>query len=607
MCHWDKKIKMTPYIILENANAHSGSFDTLIETIQEFSDLRGNFGMKFQPFKFDQIAMPSFRAYELYKKLFFDELQWKKIISKCSDTKDVWIDIFDEYTCTIVEKNLNTIYGLKFQSSILYNSVVIGLLSELDLSDKKIIINIAGIELNRLIGIIEAFESRLKPEEVILQVGFQAYPTKLADSGLSKINLIRENFPTHQISFADHIATEDLNALYSPVIAFTMGAQYIEKHICKSGDKPLYDHFSSFNREQFDGFLSVLENYKESLDNEYINQREIEYLNHAIQIPVLNKDLKAGQIIDTESDLVFRRSGEPGLRADELTELIHRDHYILGNNKSRGDTIKIEDLKKPVIGVIIGGRLKSKRLPKKLLRKIGCLTAVEACIRSALRFKEVNHVVLATSHLEEDAALENFTYTDQAQFIKGDPDDLLARFISTIDEFNLDIVVRATADCPYLSDEIFEHLLDSHFKSGADVSRPKDFAVGTSMSIGNAQAYQKAREYFPNPELSEYLIYYFVNNPDHFRLNICKLPPQLVRDYRLTLDYPEDLELLDSIEKHLNEHKLEPSVTNIFKYLDENPELAKLNKYHTLVYESDDDLIQRIRIDTAIDTPKSSF
>ena len=591
---------MTPYIILEHANAHGGNFDTLIETIDEYSDLAGSFGMKFQPFKFDQIAVPSFKAYELYKKLFFSESQWSEILLRCSKTKDVWIDVFDEYTCKIIEQNLPLIYGLKFQSSVLYNSVVTGLLSKLDLSNKKIIINIAGIEQSALEKIIETFESRLNPEEIILQVGFQAYPTELADSGLSKIPSIKKDFFEYQISFADHIDAEHRNAIYTPVFAFLMGARYIEKHIRKSGGKPLYDHYSSFDREQVDSFLIALTDFEASLDNDFINEREKEYLSHSIQIPMLNKDMEAGQIINIDSDLMFRRSGESGLRADELTELVQRDHYILANDKLKGETIKIEDLKKPVIGVVIGGRLKSKRLPKKLLRKIGKLTAVEACIRSALRFKEVNHVILATSHLEEDAALSEFTYSKQAKFIKGDPDDLLARFITTIEKFDLDIVVRATADCPYLSDEVFEYLLDSHFASGADVSRPHHFAVGTSMSIGNAQAYRKAREFFPSPKLSEYLIYYFINNPAHFRLNICDLPPDLVRDYRLTLDYPEDLELLDAIEKYLTESKLEPSASNIFEYLDKNPQLAEINKNHALVYETDHELIERIKSDSTI-------
>jgi spore coat polysaccharide biosynthesis protein SpsF (cytidylyltransferase family)/sialic acid synthase SpsE len=573
-----------------------------METMQEFSDFSGGFGMKFQPFKFDQIALPSFRSFELYKKLFFTEQQWREIISKCRETKDVWIDIFDEYTCKIVEENLPSVYGIKFQSSVLYNSVVVGLLSKLDLSGKKVIINISGIELSELAGLINTFESLLAPEELILQIGFQAYPTELADSGLSKIPLLKTNFPKYRISFADHIAADELDAIFAPVIAFSMGATIIEKHICKSGEKPQYDHFSSLNREYFDRFYDSILVYSESLNSDYINTREANYLERSIQIPVLNKDLKAGQIISTDSDLNFRRSGEPGLGADELIKLIHNEHYILGNDKKKDETIKIEDLKKPVIGVVIGGRLKSKRLPGKLLKSIGSITAVEACIRGALRFKEANHVILATSNLEEDAPLANYTYSEQVKFVTGEPDDLLARFITTIDEFDLDIVVRATADCPFLSDEVFEHTLNSHFRKGADVSRPLDFAVGTNMSVGNTQAYRKVREYFPNPKMSEYLIYYFVNNPKHFRINILTLPQELIRNYRLTLDYPEDLELIDNIEKHLNENKLEPSATNIFNYLDENPQLSDINRNRTLVYESDNELIERIRKDSTLET-----
>jgi N,N'-diacetyllegionaminate synthase len=43
------------------------------------------------------------------------------------------------------------------------------------------------------------------------------------------------------------------------------------------------------------------------------------------------------------------------------------------------------------------------------------------------------------------------------------------------------------------------------------------------------------------------MTWYFRNNPDHFKLNIVSLPEAYVRNYRLTLDYAEDLEMFEAL------------------------------------------------------------
>ena len=69
--------------------------------------------------------MDDFEWYSVYKKLYFNLNDWKEIINKASLTKDIWIDVFDKYSISIINDNLNNVYGLKLQASILYNKEVI--------------------------------------------------------------------------------------------------------------------------------------------------------------------------------------------------------------------------------------------------------------------------------------------------------------------------------------------------------------------------------------------------------------------------------------------------------------------------------------------------
>jgi len=128
-----------PYFIIEAANTHGGDFEYLLELIDAFEEYREGFGMKFQALHPDRIATKDFPYYDLYKKLKFNKDQWETVINKVAETKDVWLDIFDTYGVEVLKDNISKVYGIKFQSSVLYNIEVFNALATSDLSRKKII------------------------------------------------------------------------------------------------------------------------------------------------------------------------------------------------------------------------------------------------------------------------------------------------------------------------------------------------------------------------------------------------------------------------------------------------------------------------------------
>ncbi len=123
------------YNILEVANTHGGELAYVEALLEEYQGFQGNFGIKFQPFKFDRIATEDFAWYEVYQQLYFTPEEWQHIIQKAKETKDVWIDVFDTYSAEIVANNHADIVGLKMQASVLYNYNLLGALAELDWSE----------------------------------------------------------------------------------------------------------------------------------------------------------------------------------------------------------------------------------------------------------------------------------------------------------------------------------------------------------------------------------------------------------------------------------------------------------------------------------------
>ncbi|MDX6190127.1 N-acetylneuraminate synthase family protein [Flavobacterium sp. Fl-318] len=587
------------YTIIEVANTHGGDINYIKELILQFSKFSGNFGMKFQPLHPDKLATKDFEWYPVYQELLFDSSEWNDIISLAGNTKDVWLDIFDEYGVQILEENHSKIYGIKLQVSVLFNYAVLNALSKVDLSQKKLIINVASLDLNEIEYFLKKYEDNLNPEEILIEVGFQGYPTLLQDSGISKIKKIKDIF-SKRIVFADHVDRESDYAVWLPVLAIASGADIIEKHVLLENAETKYDMYSSLGVSQFIKMVEGINNYEELLNADFINERECQYLEKSIMKPLLKEKKEKGEYLSIENDFEFKRSGKEGLNSKEIKGLIS-DFHIISTSKNKGDTLQKEDFKKASIAVIIACRLKSTRLKEKALLKIGDLTSVEFCIKNACKFDNVNNVVLATSNLDSDLPLKDFTYNQSVIFHQGDPEDVVQRYLDVTRKLQTDVVIRVTADCPFIDNEICKVLLKSHFESGADYTAAKNAAVGTNLEIINVQALEKVKSYFPSADLSEYMTWYFMNNEEYFKINLVDLPEDLVRDYRLTLDYDEDITLFNKIYENLGSASTF-TLKDVFKLLDENPELEKINGHIKLKYKTDQSLIDTLNAKTKITT-----
>ncbi|MEO8254202.1 MAG: N-acetylneuraminate synthase family protein [Flavobacterium sp.] len=587
------------YTIIEVANTHGGDIKYIKELVSQFSSFKENFGIKFQPLHPDKLATKDFEWYSVYQQLLFDSLEWNDIINLAKETKDVWLDIFDEYGVQILEENHSKIYGIKLQVSVLFNYAVLNALSKLDLSQKKVILNVASLDLNEIEYFLSKYEESLNPEEILLEVGFQGYPTLLQDSGISKISKVKNAF-SKRIVFADHVDRESDYAVWLPALAIASGADIVEKHVLLDNAETKYDMYSSLGISQFEKMIEVINNYEDLLKAEFINDREVLYLEKSIMKPLLKEAKEKGQYLSIEEDFEFKRSGKNGLNSKQIKDLISTFH-ILSITKNKGEALQREDFKKASIAVIIACRLKSTRLKEKALLKIGDLTSVEMCIKNACKFENVNNVILATSNLDSDLPLKDFTYNESVVFHQGDPEDVIQRYLDITRKLKIDVVVRITADCPFIDNEIYEILLKSHFDNGADYTAARDAAVGTNIEIINVQALEKVKSHFTSAEYSEYMTWYFMNNPEYFKINLVDLPEHLVRNYRLTLDYDEDIILFNKIHENLAPNG-NYTIRDIFNLLDTNSDLPSINGHIQLKYRTDQSLIDILNSKTKIKT-----
>ena len=591
-----------PYVVVELANVHAGDKGHLLELIQTYKRLDyPRKGLKFQIFKPDEIALQDYEWFPVYEELYFGPEIWSEAIALASTGGDVWLDIFDGYSIDVLVTNSLHIRGIKLQASVLENSEVFERLSRLDLAKLLLVINVSGFELSEIYDLIRKFDS-LSPLQLILQVGFQSYPTAVEDTALQKIAILRAAFPEVECCLADHSPGADPISRRIPIYGYLFGCNYIEKHFCLSRAGSKYDHFSALESDEMQAMLNDLCDAVRASSGSFIPNAERTYLAKSKQVPVLRWDLRRGAMVGG-ADLCFRRTSQSGLSGAEIRK-IQQEGNILAKNVSQYCTLTRDNFLPAAVGVIVACRMKSSRLRDKAILPIQGVPSVERCLANCLEIPGAKLVVLATSDLPEDAILKDYTLNGRARFFQGDPDDVIHRYLGACDELGIDVIMRVTADCPVVSGEILEYLLARHFESGADYTAAEASAPGTAGEIYNAAALRRVIEILGKAEYSEYMTWYMRNNPEIFKVNIVKLPPHLVREFRLTLDYSEDLEMFERLYSELSHRNLPATLASVFRVLDENEEIAALNRHCTLSYKTDQALIAKLDRVTKIRGPE---
>ena len=586
-----------PYIIREVANSHCGDFNKCLNLIEKFKYKdKTKLGTKFQIISPEKISLKDYKWHKIYKKLYFSKNNWKKIIQKAKKIGDVWLDIFDVYGVEIFKENLSSIYGIKLQSSVIFNTEVLQSLNKVNFKKKIILINVSGLKITEIKSIIDKIRT-FSSCEIVIQAGFQSYPTNRRNIHLNKIQKLKKYFNKYSFSFADHLNPADKLFLELPSYAYSIGYKYVEKHICLNRKKTKYDFHSALEPEEFFMMMKRIESKnkfsKEALKyyfrQDFISREEKKYIDDTIQLPVVNHKIDKEKLISA-TDLYYRRTAQKGLSENEIKKK-QSNFFILKKVLKKNSTIQHKDFRKLRVGAIVACRLKSWRLKNKALALINKKPAVKRCLESCLKIKKANAVILATSYLQEDRQLIKFNLKGRIKVFTGHPDDVISRYIKACNKFKIDVVMRLTGDCPYISNQIIEYMLKKHLESGSDYTRAMNAAPGTTGEIYNLSTLVYIKKKVLNTNLSEYMTWYVLNNKEHFKVNDVYLPSHLVRNYRLTLDYKEDLMMFNILYKKLSEKGLNINLQNIFKVLDKNKKISKINIKKKLIFKTNKKLI----------------
>lgn len=218
----------------------------------------------------------------------------------------------------------------------------------------------------------------------------------------------------------------------------------------------------------------------------------------------------------------------------------------------------------------------STRLPGKVMMRLQGKTVLEHVIIRVKQSKEIDTIVIATTTKSDDDIIAEEAARLNVKCFRGSEEDVLSRYYYAAKEINADVVVRITSDCPLIDPKVIDKALFK-FKS-LYVTNSVDYLSNTiertyprglDMETVPFNKLEEAFNDADKPHQREHVTPYFYENPDKF--NLINYSNNInYSDYRLTLDTPEDFELITKIYEELynGQHDF---------YLDDIIELYKYN------------------------------
>lgn len=231
-----------------------------------------------------------------------------------------------------------------------------------------------------------------------------------------------------------------------------------------------------------------------------------------------------------------------------------------------------------VIG-LVAVRMKSSRLESKALLDLNGKPLILQLLLRLKKSRKLDDIVLCTSNHTDDQILLEIATENGFKSFAGSEEDVMDRFIKAGGREGADIIVRITGDNPLTDPGLIDIMIESHINANADYTRIDNLPIGVTAEVITFTALKKAFQMAENSRQSEYMTNYFVENSKFFKLNILQPDERIKRpQYRLTIDYSEDYELMKRVFLHFDQSQWF-SIGDVIKFLDDNPEIAKINSH----------------------------
>ena len=191
---------------------------------------------------------------------------------------------------------------------------------------------------------------------------------------------------------------------------------------------------------------------------------------------------------------------------------------------------------------LVQARVSSKRLPRKMIKKISGNSILEILIDRLKLSKKISEIIILTSKHNSDNPIIKICKLKKIKFYRGPLKNVAKRFYEIIKNKNAQSFMRICGDSPLIDHNLIDKAISKYNVKKYDLLTnifPRSYPKGQSIEIINSNTYKNNFLLFNTKNHKEHVTTYFYKNFKKF--NIFKLKNKVNQsNINLSIDTIED-------------------------------------------------------------------
>ena len=236
-------------------------------------------------------------------------------------------------------------------------------------------------------------------------------------------------------------------------------------------------------------------------------------------------------------------------------------------------------MEKIKVAAIIQARRGSTRLPDKVFLELSNKPLLEHVVNRLKKSDLLQEIIIATTDLPDDNLIQTWANSNNISVFRGSENNVLERYYEAAKKFQIDVIVRITADDPFkdyrLVDEAVRVLIDNKLDFVCN-NNPVSFPEGLDVEVLTFNALEVSYNNVISDFDKEHVTQYIHKNKDKF--NIANIQNEKdLSFHRWTLDTIEDYQFAQKIYSELYKEGYVFLREEVLELLEKSPLILELN------------------------------
>jgi len=227
---------------------------------------------------------------------------------------------------------------------------------------------------------------------------------------------------------------------------------------------------------------------------------------------------------------------------------------------------------------LITARLKSTRLPKKILLKVRGKPIIVHMLDRLKCAEAINKIIICTSTNPQDDLLEEIALQENVFCFRGSEDDVLLRLFEAAKIHNLSFFANITADCPLIDPYLVDRAVMEFNKTDSDLTKydNRKGDLPFDCYVIRTRALKKIIQNKIETDTEVWLKHFLSDKT--IKIQTIEAEQKYKHGFlKTSIDYPEDYKFIKRVFSKLYDSDNLFSLLDVIKLVKEDPTILEIN------------------------------